>query len=162
VGTSLPVRTSTISKLADDIALAALLGGNLFGRFAMGPALDEISDKSERGRILNRAWRRYGTVNSGALAILVAGRLAARRGDAEPSRLHDGAVGAVVATGLASAASGVGFARQAPGGAVRMDSGHDVAQGTPQRAARIKRLVNALGALNLASEFVLAMVSSLE
>ena len=74
------VRSDTVSsagRAAHDVALAALLGGNLFGRTAIHPALSEVSDKAERGRVLNRAWRRYGTVNSAALATLVAGWLPA-------------------------------------------------------------------------------------
>jgi hypothetical protein len=63
---------------AQDVALAALLGGNLFGRLAMNPALGSLGDPAERGKVLNRAWRRYGTVNSLALATLLATWLPAR------------------------------------------------------------------------------------
>jgi hypothetical protein len=161
---------SSIGRAAHDIALAALLGGNLFGRFAMNPALEDVGDKSERGRVLNRAWRRYGTVNSLALGTLVAGWLPARLNEARPRWLSpaerrlalakDAAMGAVVVTGLASAAGGVRFARQAPGGAVPMESGRASAPETPARAAGLKRLVNALGALNLASELALVTVNA--
>jgi hypothetical protein len=161
---------SSIGRAAHDVALAALLGGNLFGRFAMNPALEDVGDKSERGRVLNRAWRRYGTVNSLALGTLVAGWLPARLTEARPRGLSpaerrlalakDTAMGAVVVTGLASAAGGVRFARQAPGGAVPMESGRDSAPETPARAAGLKRVVNALGALNLASELALVTVNA--
>jgi hypothetical protein len=155
---------SSAGRATHDVALAALLGGNLFGRVAMHPALGEVSDKSERGKVPNRAWRRYGTVNSLALVGLVAGWLPARRGGGAPRspggrRLvvaKDIAVGAVVITGLASAAGGVGFARQAPSGAVPMESGHDPAPEAPARAARLKRVVNTLGTLNLIAELALA------
>ena len=154
---------TTAGRSAHDLALAALIGGNLFGRWAMHPALTDVSDKSERGRVLNRAWRRYGTINSLALVALVAGWLPARRqaaGERRLTRAKDTAVGAVVLTGLASAAGGVGFAQQAPGGAVPMDSGRHPAPETPAKAARLKHLVNSLGALNLASEIVLLAVNS--
>jgi hypothetical protein len=154
------VSLPTFTRAAHDLALGALIGGNLFGRLAMSPALEEVSDKSERGKVLNRAWRRYGTINSAALAVLVAGRLADRQSERRLTTSKDVAVGGVAITGLASAASGVGFAQQAPGGAVPMQSGLDVAPETPQRAARIKRVVNALGALNLASEVALAVLSA--
>jgi hypothetical protein len=130
---------------AQDLALAALIGGNLFGRVAMHPALTEVSDKTERGKVLNRAWRRYGVVNSLALGTLVAGWLPVRLNTARSRRLsprdrrlvlaEDVAMGAVVVTGLASAAGGVGFSHQAPGGAVPMTSGHDPAPETPARCA---------------------------
>src|ERR1700685_308915 len=72
------------AQVVQDAALAALLGGNLFGRVAMHPALSGVSDKQERGKVLNRAWRRYGTVNSVALAALVAGWASARGGEGGP------------------------------------------------------------------------------
>jgi hypothetical protein len=160
------------ARLAQDVALAALIGGNLFGRVAMHPALADISDEAERGRVLNRAWRRYGTVNSVALATLIGGR-ASVRADQSRSRfstasdrrvrlLQDAAAGAVAVTGLASAAGGVGFAQQAPRGAVPMASGHDPAPDAPPRAARLKALVNVLGALNLGSELALLAVNRLK
>ena len=67
---------------------------------------------------------------------------------------------AVVLTGVASAATGIGFAQQAPGGAVPLASGHDPAPDTPPRAARLKRAVNALGALNLAADVALVAVNA--
>ncbi len=161
---------SSLGRATHDIALGALLGANLFGRIAMNPALEDVSDKSERGRVLNRAWRRYGTVNSLALVALVGSWLPARLGEAAPrwlngrertlARTKDVAMGAVVLTGLASAAGGVGFASQAPSGAVPMDSGHNTAAETPARAVRLKRVVNLLGALNLVSELSLAAVNA--
>jgi hypothetical protein len=160
----------SVGGVVHDVSLAALLGGNLFGRFAMNPALVDIGDKSERGKVLNRAWRRYGIVDSLALIGLVGGWRAtrlnerrSRRRSARDRRLalaKDVAVGAVVVTGLASAAGGVRFARQAPGGAVPMQSGHTPAPETPPRAARIKRLVNVLGALNILSELALATINA--
>jgi len=159
---------SSAGQAAQDVALAALLGGNLFGRLAMNRALGEISDKSERGKVLNRAWGRYGTVNSLALAVLVGGWLPTRlnenrRLSVTERRLavaKDVAIGAVVVTGLASAAGGVRFAHQAPGGAVPMESGRTAAAETPAGAARLKRTVNALGALNLFSELALVIIDA--
>jgi hypothetical protein len=158
-------------RVAQDASLAALLGGNLFGRVAMHPALTEISDKAERGKVLNRAWRRYGTVNSLALAGLVAGWASTRdeaSGVVRCSRrrrtlvlVKDVVVGAVVLTGLASAAGGVGFAQQASEGAVPMDSGSEPAPETPPRAVALKHAVNLLGGLNLGAEVALVVVNGL-
>jgi hypothetical protein len=170
-----PIPASGVSSLAGQVAqdasLAALLGGNLFGRLAMHPALSSVSNEAERGTVLNQAWRRYGTVNSLALAGLVAGWVSTRQD--ERGRLRTGrrrsalvlakdvTVGAVAVTGLASAAGGIGFAQQAPGGAVPMADGTDPAADTPVRAARIKRVVNLLGGLNLAAELALVVVNGL-
>lgn len=163
-------RVSSAGRSAHDLALAALIGGNLFGRVAMHPALTEVSDKAERGKVLNRAWRRYGTVNSLALGTLVAGWLPARLNEAHPRWLSprerrlavakDVAMGTVVLTGLASAAGGVGFSQQAPDGAVPMTTGHDPAPEASPRAARMKRAVNLMGALNLLSEVALLAANS--
>lgn len=162
---------SLAGQVAQDASLAALLGGNLFGRLAMHPALAQVSDQAERGKVLNQAWRRYGTVNSLALVGLVGGWAAARgdeRGRLRTSRRRtvlvvakDITVGAVVVTGLASAAGGIGFSQQAPAGAVPMSDGTDPAPETPARAAKLKRTVNLLGGLNLAAEFSLVAVNSL-
>jgi len=131
---------------------------------------DYLVEVTERGKVLNRAWRRYGTVNSIALTTLVAGWLPARLNEARPRWLSpaerraavakDIAMGAVVLTGLASALSGVEFAQQAPGGAVPMQSGSAPAPETPPRAARLKHLVNTLGALNLGAEVALVVANA--
>lgn len=173
MGMRLRIPSDTVSsagRTAHDVALGALVGGNLFGRLAMHPALRDVSDKAERGKVLNRAWRRYGTVHSLALATLVAGWLPARLNETRPRWLSpserrlatakDVAMGAVLITGLASATGGVEFGRQAPSGAVPMDSGRDPAPETPPRAARIKRALNALGALNLLAELGLVAANA--
>lgn len=159
------------AQVGQDVALAALIGGNLFGRTAMHPALSEISDPQERGKVLNRAWRRYGTVNSSALVTLVGGWIVARRAETALPLLGSGrrrligakdvAVGAVVVTGLASAVGGVGFAHQAQDGAVPMSDGSQPNADTTDRAAALKRLTGALGALNLGAELTLLTVNAL-
>lgn len=167
------VRSDVVSgagRAAHDLALGAIIGGNLFGRIAMHPALADVSDKSERGRVLNHAWRRYGAVNSLALATLVGGWLPARLNETHPTWLSpreqrlaiakDISVAAVVLTGLASAATGIAFSQQAPDGAVPMSSGHDTAPETPARAATIKRLLNSLGGANLLAAIALVAINS--
>lgn len=156
-------------RFGQELSLAALIGGNLFGRTAMGPALANISEEAERGKVLNSAWRRYGTVNSVALATLVGTWLPTRRAELAAPRLargekpllvvRDVAVGAVVVTGLASAVGGIGFARAAPDGAVPMQDGQEPAPEAPSRAGRLKAAVNVLGALNLCSEVALVAVN---
>ena len=111
---------SSAGRAAHDVGLAALLGGNLFGRLAMNPALGRVSDPSERGEVVNAAWRRYGTVNSLGLAALLAGWYGARATETQPRFLNDRekslakakdiAVGAVAVTGVAAAVEGVGDA----------------------------------------------------
>ena len=163
--------TPALGQLAQESALAALIGGNLFGRVAMHPALADVSDEAERGKVLNHAWRRYGTVNSLSLVALVAGWASTRSDERAPLwtsprrrsliLAKDIAVASVVVTGLASAASGVGFAHQAKDGAVPMDDGSETASDASVKANRLKHVVNLLGGLNLASEFSLVAVNVL-
>ena len=138
-----PVPLSQVGRAAHDLGLAGLLGGNLFGRLALHPSVTEISDRGERGKVVNAAWRRYGTVNSLSLLAVVGGWAGARAAEARPARLSeperrlalakDVLVGVVAATGLATAAQGVRFARQAPGGAVPL------ARRGPRRRRRERR-----------------------
>ena len=120
-----PVPLSQVGRAAHDLGLAGLLGGNLFGRLALHPSVTEISDKTERGKVVNAAWRRYGAINSLSLLAVAAGWAGARAAEARPRRLSqaerrlavakDVLVGVVAVTGLATAAQGIRFARQAPG-----------------------------------------------
>jgi hypothetical protein len=161
---------SSAGRAAHDIGLAALLGGNLFARVAMHPALEEIGDERERGRVLNRSWRRYGTVNSLALAGVVGGWAGARATETYPGLLSgrertlatakDLAVGAVAVTGIASAVAGVGFARTAPSGAVPMRDGDETAGEASDEASRLKHAASLLGWLHLASAVSLASVNA--
>ena len=140
-----PVPLSQVGRAAHDLGLAGLLGGNLFGRLALHPSVTEISDRGERGKVVNAAWRRYGTVNSLSLLAVVGGWAGARAAEARPARLSeperrlalakDVLVGVVAATGLATAAQGIRFARQAPGGAVPLADGDHTAAERERRAA---------------------------
>src|SRR4051812_16751703 len=70
-----------------DVAMAGLFGGQLFGRFALHPAVTEVSDARERGAVVNRAWRRYGVINGIGLLTLTAGWVGARLGEARDDNL---------------------------------------------------------------------------
>jgi hypothetical protein len=161
---------SSIGRAAHDAGLAALLGGNLYGRVAMHPALAEIGEKSERGKVVNRAWRRYGWVNSASLLAIAAGWAGARLNEARPSSLSqreralakgkDAAVAAVVLTGIGTAITGNRFARSARDGAVPLDDGNTPAPETSDEAARLKRRVNAFSTANAAAELALVGVNA--
>ena len=165
-----PVPLSQVGRAAHDIGLAGLLGGNLFGRLALHPSVTHISDKAERGQVVNAAWRRYGAVNSLSLLALTGGWLGARLNEAGPSRLSpaerrlaaakDVLVGAVAVSGLATAMEGMRFARMAPEGAIPLENGDHAAAEATRAQARAKRRVNALGLLSLASEIGLTGVNA--
>jgi hypothetical protein len=138
-----------MTRKMQDIGISLLLGGNVFGRRAMHPALEWVSSPEERGKVVNEAWRRYGVFNSIGLAGVVAGWAFERSGPPGPT---DVAVAAVAVTGIASAVEGVRFGRSAPGGAVPLQSGSEPSSATPQPAARSKRLLNALGQASAIAE----------
>ena len=161
---------SAAGRAAHDVGLAALLGGNLFGRMAMHPALAGVSDKAERGQVVNAAWRRYGTVNALGLASIIAGWGGARTYETRDrflspreralAKARDVAVGAVTVTGVATALAGMRFNSYAVDGAVPLETGNRPAAETPPDAARVKRAVNTLSTLNLVAELALTTVNS--
>jgi hypothetical protein len=165
-----PQTLGHVGRAAHDLGLAGLLGGTLFGRMALHPAVASISDPRERGEVVNAAWRRYGTVNSLSLAAVVAGWAGARAAAAADrnltpaerrlARAKDGLVGTLVVGGVASAVEGVRFARSAPGGAVPLADGSHPSGETPAGAARLKRRLNVLGAVTVAAEVGLVAVNA--
>jgi hypothetical protein len=165
-----PETLSQVGRAAHDLGLAGLLGGYLFGRLALHPAVANISDPRERGEVVNAAWRRYGVVNSLGLAAVTSGWVGARLAEAADrnltprerrlARAKDGLVGALVAFGVASAVDGVRFARSAPGGAVPLADGSHPTADTPAAAARLKRRLNVLGALTIGAEVGLVAVNA--
>jgi hypothetical protein len=164
------VPLSQVGRAAHDIGLAGLLGGNMFGRLALHPSVTEISDQAERGKVVNAAWRRYGTVNSVSVLAVVSGWVGARLGESADTQLSeaerrlarakDVLVGTVAVTGLATALEGVRFARKAPGGAVPLLDGDTAAPSASESARRMKRRLNVLGAAGLAAEAALVAVNS--
>ncbi|MBE2320577.1 hypothetical protein DVA67_031750 [Solirubrobacter sp. CPCC 204708] len=165
-----PVPLTKLGRAAHDIGLAGLLGGNLFGRLAMHPSVTEIADPAERGKVVNASWRRYGTVNSLALAAVATGWIGARLNEAANRKLSpeerrlayakDALVGVVAITGLATAAEGMRFARMAPDGAVPLRDGDHAAPSASDAAKRAKRRVSRLSTANLISELALVSVNS--
>ena len=165
-----PIIVSQLGRAAHDVGLAGLLGGNLYGRIALHPAVTEISDPTERGKVVNAAWRSYGTVNSLSLAAVTAGWLGARAFEADNANLspaerrfataRDILLGAVALSGLATAVEGVRFARSAPGGAVPLADGDHVAQQATARQKRAKQRLNALGLITLTTETLLVGVNA--
>src|SRR3954466_15419623 len=137
-----PENLSQVGRAAHDLGLAGLLGGTLFGRMALHPAVTNISDPRERGEVVNAAWRRYGVVNSLGLAAVTIGWAGARAAEAADrnltaqerrlARVKGGLVGAVFACGLASAVEGMRFARTAPHGAVPLTDGTHPGPDTPE------------------------------
>ena len=110
--------------------------------------MTEISDPAERGKVVNAAWRSYGTINSVGLAAVTVGWLGARAEEASNSQLspaerrlavaRDVLLGAVAVSGVATGIEGMRFAKSAPDGAVPLEDGdHTTAEaiGAPGEAS---------------------------
>ena len=153
-------KLSTVAWVAHDLGLAASFGGLLFGRTAMNPSLGYIeSSKADRGRVLNKTWNRYNTVNIVSFGVATAGWFAGRATlsgrtidqDAKNlSLIKDFLYISGAVSGLASVISGLRLANQAPDGAVPIENGSTPAAETPEQAQKLLRTVNILGNVNLA------------
>ena len=164
------VPLSQVGRAAHDIGLAGLLGGNLFGRAALHPSVSAISDQSERGRVVNAAWRRFGVINALSLAAVISGWAGARADEAADRRLtpeerrlaraKDVLVGVVGVTGIATAVQGIAFSRTAPDGAVPLRDGERTSSEATERQKAAKRRVNALGIASLAADAALVAVNA--
>jgi hypothetical protein len=165
MSTVLQPSTDTVSgvgRALSDLGLASLLGGQLFGRMALHPAVTAISEPRERGEVVNAAWRRYGAVNGAGLAAVTAGWIGARAGEVRThnldrreralARAKDALVGTLVVTGLATAIEGIRFSREAPGGAVPLEDGDHTAPAASESARRRKQRLNVLGMATIAAE----------
>ena len=65
-------QASTPVRSLHKMGLGINLGGTIFGLIALNPSVARISDKSERGRVLNEAWARFQTIGVLAMGVTVA------------------------------------------------------------------------------------------
>lgn len=162
---------SQAGRAAHELGLAGLLGGNLFGRLALHPAVERISDPRERGEVVNAAWRRYGTINSLSLLAVAGGWYGARAEEARGrgkltarerrlAHVKDALVGTMLVSGAVTAVEGIRFSKQAPGGAVPLEDGNHAAASASPQAARLKRQLNVLGAVAIGTEAALVAVNA--
>jgi hypothetical protein len=157
------------TRAVHDVGLAAWLGGAMFGKFAHNPSLRSISSHAERGKTANAAWNGYNVINALGLGSAAAGWFAARATEARPDRLSgreralskakDGLMVASLATGVANFVQGARLARQAPDGAVPVETGTVPAPETPPTAARIQRSLGVLGNANIVAGVALVAVN---
>jgi hypothetical protein len=151
------------------MGLGICLGGTLFGLIALNPSVERISDKRERGRVLNEAWMRFQTIGTLAMGVTVAmwrlGGLKRAESDLDPTLagIKNILLGGALVTSVASALVGMRIARQAPEGATPVESGTEPAPETPEEAARSQRLSAFLGLATVAQVAgVLGLSSALE
>jgi uncharacterized membrane protein len=150
-----------VNQAVHNVAMATWVGGTVFGRVALNPAVRRIGAHTERGAVANAAWNAFNAVNAVALGAVGAGHLAGRLTELGWSNLSERekplvrAMDVFTATGVLTGAltgvQGVRLARQAPDGAVPVESGSRPAPETPPDAARLQRSINLLGMVNLLS-----------
>ncbi len=160
---------ATTTRAAHDVGLAAWLGGSMFGKFALNPSLEKIASHTERGSVANAAWHGYNPINALGLGVAAAGWGASRLTETKPSNLSapeqklaltkDSLMGAAVLTGVASGIQGIRLAKQAPDGAVAVETGTVPAPETPEKAAGIQRTLGTLGTLNILVGIALVAVN---
>ncbi len=138
---------SKFGKAAHNLGMSAWFGGTLFGQVSLNPTVSSISDRSERGRVLNEAWARFQAVNlPAALSALLGWRLGGVRKDAELrapglTRAKDVLLGGAAFNTIASAVLGATVASGAQRGFTPVRSGTTPAPDTPPGAARALRLL---------------------
>ena len=160
-----------VAQVAHDVGLAAWLGGAMFGKFAHNPSLRLISSRSERGQVANAAWNGYNLVNALSLGSAAGAYVAARLTELRPTNLNereralvtgmDVLMGTAVVSGIGNFVLGAALARQAPQGAVPVETGTVPATETPRGAARIQRAIGVLGTVNILSGVLLVADNAL-
>ena len=158
------------TRAAHDLGLAAWLGGTAFGKFALNPSLTRIPSRSDRGSVANAAWNGYNAINAAGLGAAALGWAAARFTETRPSNLSarekalstakDGLMAAAVLSGIANGVQGARLAKQAPNGAVPIETGTRPAAETPPKAAKIQRSIGTLGNLNILTGAALVAVNA--
>jgi hypothetical protein len=167
---TVPDSLANATRAVHDVGLAAWLGGAMYGKFALNPALRRISSHSERGSVANTAWNAYNPVNAAGLGAAAVGWAASRFTETKPANLSgpektlstakDALMAAAVATGIAAGVQGARLAKQAPNGAVPVDTGTEPAPETPAKAAKIQRTIGVLGTLNIGTGVALTAVNA--
>jgi hypothetical protein len=150
---------STAAWAAHDVGLATAVGGTLYGRAALEPALQEIADPIERDRVSTAAWQKFSWINLAAHGVVAAtwfvGRsmLSGREvsGPArDMTRLKDGLVVASLVTGIGSAVLGrmLGRCARRGEGPAQVREAGGTARGS-ERTVALQRAVGGLGIANL-------------
>ena len=162
---------SSAGWIVHDVGLATAIGGSLFGKVALEPALGEVSMPIERDHASEKAWNRFSWINLAshvAFAVpwligrrMLTGREVSARARGL-TRTKDVVVGLSLITGVSSIVIGrlLGRKARAGEGPERARSGQ--ARGEAYEATVLEKAVATLGTINmLANAGVLAVTSLL-
>lgn len=164
-------KLTTAAWIAHDLGLAASIGGALFGRIALDPALRRIREPEERDEVNQDAWSRYGAVTLAAHAAIAAPWIVGRvmRSGREVSstarsltRAKDVLLGVSLASAAASAILGNVMGHRQK----KKDVGPEEARAEgpsdeeERRQVVIDRALDAVGLVNLAANIGMAGVTA--
>jgi hypothetical protein len=149
---------STAAWAVHDVGLATAIGGTLFGRTALQPALHEISSPMERDRVSADAWQRFSLFNliaHGTMAAtwfigrtMLSGREVTLR-TRQLTRIKDGLVIASLVTGVGSILLGNRLGKLSREGMGPAEIHDRVNQDEVKRTKLVQRATGGLGILNL-------------
>ena len=161
---------STAAWAAHEVGLATAIGGTLYGRTALQPALGEIASADERDRVSADAWKRFSWINLAAHGIIAAtwftGRamLSGREVTAEArtlTKVKDGLIIASLVSGVGSNIFGRILGKRVEQGLgpqeMRDRSG---AQNEAKKTMAVQRVVGALGIVNLVTNVAILGVTT--
>lgn len=159
-------KLSSAAWIAHDVGLATAIGGTLFGREALHPALREgIDDQADRDRVADAAWRKFSWVNLAAHAAMAStwfvGRsmLTGREVD-QMSRPLTLAKDALIIASLTTGAASVALGRIL--GAKVREEPQPATMQKRQEIETLRRAVGTVGLVNLAANIgVLAVTAVL-
>ncbi len=147
------------ARAVHDLGLATWFGGQVFGKFALNPVVQRISNPRERGKVVNSGWFTFNPIGFGGLLAAGAVHQAARRSEMRDAmltpverriaRAEDLLLATSSVLTLATGIQGARLARQAPGGAVPIKTGTRPLRRTPAKAAALQRSIETLGNGNL-------------
>jgi len=150
-------KLSSAAWMVHNVGLATAIGGTLFGREALEPALHEITDRSERDHVSTVAWRRFSWVNLASHAAVAAtwfvgrsmlsGRSVSNTGRGL-TMAKDALIVASLATGLASTILGriLGARTENHSGLIKSNGESETSSSDNQR---LRRAVSTLGVANM-------------
>jgi hypothetical protein len=157
-------KLSSAAWVAHDVGLALSLGGTLFGRVALQPALYKIALPEERDLVSAEAWQRFSCVNLLGHAAFATSWLALRRARSF-TLAKDFCVAASLVTGVASVLMGHWLGKRSLQGrgaqAVKEGERFGHSEQTIARTRRIKRAVGTLGLLNILATAGVAATTAL-
>ena len=150
---------STTAWALHDLGLATSLGGNLYGRMAMHPAVRTVSDPYERGELVHDAWRRFNRVNLLSHVVfastwLVGRRMLSGRSIDRRTRILVGIKDALIATSLISGITSIiagerGIRDPRTGQPAPIDESGNVDARESRRAKVAERITKGAGIFNL-------------